>query len=148
MVTGKVYKGDKEKEGQFTDTKIADATIITPYLVNKDFKVVYAKDEFKRVNEQTYVAQINFDKGKSVVKPTELKDKDIVDYSKWLTAAQTNAKIAIKTINVTGYASPEGEVAKNDNLSTERAEAAKKVSMDLAKKAKNDKAQTLSLIHI
>ncbi|MEN9997780.1 MAG: hypothetical protein RI922_770, partial [Bacteroidota bacterium] len=142
MVTGKVYKGDKEKEGQFTDTKIADATIITPYLVHKDFKVVYAKDEFKRVNEQTYVAQINFDKGKSVVKPTELKDKDIVDYSKWLTAAQTNAKIAIKTINVTGYASPEGEVAKNDNLSTERAEAAKKVSMDLAKKAKNDKAQT------
>ncbi len=142
MVTGKVYKGDKEKEGQFTDTKIADATIITPYLVNKDFKVVYAKDEFKRVTEQTYVAQINFDKGKSVVKPTELKDKDIVDYSKWLTAAQTNAKIAIKTINVTGYASPEGEVAKNDNLSTERAEAAKKVSMDLAKKAKNDKAQT------
>ena len=108
MVTGKVYKGDKEKEGQFTDTKIADATIITPYLVNKDFKVVYAKDEFKRVTEQTYVAQINFDKGKSVVKPTELKDKDIVDYSKWLTAAQTNAKIAIKTINVTGYASPEG----------------------------------------
>ena len=142
MVTGKVYKGGKEKEGAFTDTKIADATIITPFLVNKDFKVVYAKDEFKRVTEQTYVAQINFDKGKSVVKPTELKDKDIVDYSAWLTAAQTNPKIAIKTINVTGYASPEGEVAKNDNLSTERAEAAKKASMDLAKKAKNDKAQT------
>jgi outer membrane protein OmpA-like peptidoglycan-associated protein len=142
MVTGKVYKGGKEKEGAFTDTKIADATIITPFLVNKDFKVVYAKDEFKRVTEQTYVAQINFDKGKSVVKPTELKDKDIVDYSAWLTAAQTNPKIAIKTINVTGYASPEGEVAKNDNLSTERAEAAKKASMDLAKKVKNDKAQT------
>jgi outer membrane protein OmpA-like peptidoglycan-associated protein len=142
MVTGKVYKGEKEKEGQFTDTKIADATIITPYLVNKDFKVVYAKDEFKRVTEQTYVAQINFDKGKSLVKPTELKDKDIVDYSNWLTSAQTNPKIAIKAINVTGYASPEGEVAKNDNLSTERAEAAKKASMDLAKKAKNDKAQT------
>jgi outer membrane protein OmpA-like peptidoglycan-associated protein/Flp pilus assembly protein TadD len=142
MVTGKVYKGGKEKEGAFTDTKIADATIITPFLVNKDFKVVYAKDEFKRVTEQTYVAQINFDKGKSVVKPTELKDKDIVDYSKWLTAAQTNPKIAIKTINVTGYASPEGEVAKNDNLSTERAEAGKKATMDLAKKAKNDKAQT------
>ena len=142
MVTGKVYKGAKEKEGAFTDTKIADATIITPFLVNKDFKVVYAKDEFKRVTEQTYVAQINFDKGKAIVKPTELKDKDIVDYSNWLTTAQTNPKIAIKTINVTGYASPEGEVAKNDNLSTERAEAAKMASMDLAKKAKNDKAQT------
>jgi outer membrane protein OmpA-like peptidoglycan-associated protein/Flp pilus assembly protein TadD len=142
MVTGKVYKGTKEKEGAFEDTKIADATIITPYLVNKDFKVIYAKDEFKRVTEQTYMAQINFDKGKSNVKPTELKDKDIVDFSAWLTAAQSNAKIAIKSINVTGYASPEGEVAKNDNLSNERAEAGKKAAMDLAKKAKNDKAQT------
>ncbi len=142
MVTGKVYKGDKEKEDQFTDTKIADATIITPFMVNKDFKVILAKDEFKRVNEKSYMAQINYDKGKSVVKATELKDKDIVDFSKWLAAAQSNPKIAIKTINVVGYASPEGEEDKNNSLSTERAEAGKKVSMDLAKKAKNDKGQT------
>ncbi len=142
MVTGKVYKGDKEKEGQFTDTKIADATIITPFMVNKDFKVILAKDEFKRVNEKSYMAQINYDKGKSVVKPNELKDKDIVDYSNWLTAAQSNPKIAIKSINVVGYASPEGEEDKNNSLSTERADAGKKASMDLAKKAKNDKGQT------
>ena len=141
-VTGKVFKGGKEKAGQFEDMKIADATIITPYLVNKDFKVILAKDEFRRVTEQTYVAQINYDKGKSVVKPNELKDKDIVDYSAWLTAAQSNPKIAIKTINVTGYASPEGEEDKNNTLSTDRAEAGKKATMDLAKKAKNDKAQT------
>jgi Flp pilus assembly protein TadD/outer membrane protein OmpA-like peptidoglycan-associated protein len=141
-VTGKVFKGGKEKAGQFEDTKIADATIITPYLVNKDFKVILAKDEFRRVTEETYVAQINYDKGKSIVKPNELKDKDIVDYSNWLTAAQSNPKIVIKTINVTGYASPEGEEDKNNSLSTERAEAGKKATMDLAKKAKNDKAQT------
>lgn len=141
-VTGKVFKGGKEKAGQFDEKKIADATIITPYLVNKDFKVILCKDEFRRVTEETYVAQINYDKGKSIVKPNELKDKDIVDYSKWLTAAQSNPKIAIKTINVTGYASPEGEEDKNNTLSTDRAEAGKKATMDLAKKAKNDKAQT------
>ena len=94
------------------------------------------------MNEKSYMAQINYDKGKSVVKATELKDKDIVDFSKWLAAAQSNPKIAIKTINVVGYASPEGEEDKNNSLSTERAEAGKKVSMDLAKKAKNDKGQT------
>ena len=42
-VTGKIYKGTKEK-GEIERTKIADATIITPLLVNKDFKVVYATD--------------------------------------------------------------------------------------------------------
>lgn len=142
LVTGKVFKGTKEKVGKFEDKKIADATIITPLLVNKDFKVILAKDEFRRVNEQTYMAQINYEKGKSDVKAPELKDKDIVDYSNWLMAAQSNPKISIKSINVTGYASPEGEVSKNDNLSTERAEAGKKASIDLAKNAKNEKAQT------
>lgn len=141
-ITGKVYKGGKEKAGKFEDMKIADATIITPFLVNKDFKVILAKDEFKRVTEKTFMAQINYDKGKSIVKPAELKQQDIVDYSNWLMAAQSNPKVSIKTINITGYASPEGEEDKNNSLSTDRAEAGKKVSMDLAKKAKNDKAQT------
>jgi tetratricopeptide (TPR) repeat protein len=142
MVTGKVYKGDKEKEGQFTDTKIADATIITPYLVNKDFRVIYEKDAFRRVIEYTTMAQINYEKGKSNVRPAEMKDKDIVELQNWLAAAQANPKIAIKTISVVGYASPEGEEDKNNTLSNDRSEAGKKASMEIAKKAKNDKAQT------
>jgi tetratricopeptide (TPR) repeat protein len=141
-VTGKVFKGAKEKAGQFTETKLADATIVTPLMVNKDFKVVYAKDELKRVNENTFVAQINYEKGKSVVRPNELKEKDIVDLSKWFTSAQTNSKISIKSINVTGFASPEGEEDKNNTLSTDRANAGKTIALNLAKKAKNDKAQT------
>jgi outer membrane protein OmpA-like peptidoglycan-associated protein len=142
MVTGKVFKGGKEKEGKFTDTKIADATIITPFWVNKDFRVILAKDEFRRVTEESTSAQINYDKGKSIVKPGEMKDADIVSFQNWLAAAQANPKIAIKSINVVGYASPEGEEDKNNSLSTDRAEAGKKASMDIAKKAKNEKGQT------
>jgi outer membrane protein OmpA-like peptidoglycan-associated protein len=142
MVTGKVYKGGKEKAGKFTDTKIADGTIITPYLVNKDFKVIYEKDAFKRVIEYSNSAQINFEKGKSIVRPNELKDQDIVEFSNWLITAQANPRITIKSINVTGFASPEGEEDKNNTLSTDRAAAGKKVSMDLAKKAKNTAGQT------
>jgi outer membrane protein OmpA-like peptidoglycan-associated protein/Flp pilus assembly protein TadD len=142
MVTGKVFKGGKEKEGKFTDTKIADATIITPFWVNKDFRVILAKDEFRRVTEESTSAQINYDKGKSVVKPGEMKDADIVSFQNWLAASQSNPKIAIKSINVVGYASPEGEEDKNNSLSTDRAEAGKKASMDIAKKAKNEKGQT------
>ena len=50
--------------------------------------------------------------------------------------------INIKTISVVGYASPEGEEDKNNTLSNDRAEAGKKAAMEVAKKAKNDKAQT------
>lgn len=134
MITGKVFKGGKEKKDKFTDTKIADGTIITPYLVAKNFKVIYEKDAFVRTNEKSYVAQINFEKGKSVVKPAELKDKDMVDFVNWMKSAETNPKIAIKAINITGFASPEGEVGKNDNLSMDRATAAKTASISQAKK--------------
>jgi outer membrane protein OmpA-like peptidoglycan-associated protein len=136
-------KGTKEKELITTD-KIADGTIITPYLVNKDYKVIMEKDQFTRVTEQSFTAQFNYERGKSVVRPTELKDKDIVAFSKWLGAAQTNPKIAIKSINITGYASPEGEENKNNTLSTDRAEAAKQAALGLAKAAKNASVETIS----
>ncbi len=140
IVTGKVYKGGKEKKDAFTDTEIAKGTIITPYLVNKDFKAIYAKDEFKRVTEQNTKAQFNFEKAKHNVRPAELKDKDIVDLQAWLAAAQSNPKINIKSINITGFASPEGEVAYNSTLSTDRANSSKTSMLDVAKKAKNEKA--------
>lgn len=143
-VTGKVFKGKKEKPGAFEDKKIADGTIITPYLVNKDYKVILEKDQFTRVTEQTFVAQINYERGKSVVRPGELKDKDIVALVNWLKAAQSNPKIVIKAVNITGYASPEGEENKNNTLSTDRSEAAKKAAMDLAKGAKNASMETVS----
>ncbi len=141
MVTGKVFKGGKEKKDKFTATKIADGTIITPYLVAKNFKVIYAKDAFVRTNEKSFVAQVNFEKGKSNVKPAELKDKDVVDFANWLKTAETNPKIAIKAINVTGYASPEGEVGKNDNLSLDRATATKTAAIELSKKAQSTAGQ-------
>ena len=143
-VTGKVTKGKKEKPGLFQEKKIADGTIITPYWVNKDYKVILEKDQFTRVTEQTFTAQINYERGKSEVRPGELKDKDIVALSNWLKAAQTNSKIAIKAINITGYASPEGEENKNNTLSTDRAEAAKTATINLAKAAKNATAETVS----
>lgn len=140
QITGKVYKGGKEKK-EIDPFTVAKGTIITPLLVNKDFKVIIAKDEFKRVNEKTQVAQFNYDKAKSNVKPTEFKDADIKALQTWLTAAESNPKIAIKTVNVTGYASPEGEQGKNETLSSDRAQTGKDATVKVAKDAKNTKLQ-------
>jgi outer membrane protein OmpA-like peptidoglycan-associated protein len=140
-VTGVIKKGTKEKD-QIPSTKIADGTKITPLLVQKDFKVIMENDNFQRVTEQTFKAQINFDKSKSDLRKNELKDKDMVEFQNWLAAAETNPKINIKSIDIVGYASPEGEQGRNDALSTERAMTAKTATMDLAKKSKNAKAQT------
>lgn len=143
-VTGKVTKGKKEKPGVFQDKKIADGTIITPLLVNKDFKVIYEKDKFTRISEQTFSAQINYERGKSEVRPGELKDQDIVALTNWLKAAQSNPKISIKSIEITGYASPEGEENKNNTLSTDRAESAKAATINIAKASKKASIESIS----
>ena len=59
-LTGKVYKGaigakEKSKEAIPT-TKLADATIVTPLLVNKDYKVIGEDVEFQRVKEFTLLS--------------------------------------------------------------------------------------------
>lgn len=143
QITGKIYKGAKEKK-EIEPFTVAKGTIITPYLVRKDFKVAIIKDEFKRVLEFNATAQINFDKAKSVLRPNELKDKDVKDLQAWLAAAETNPKIAIKNVNITGYASPEGEQGKNESLSTERSETGKTATLKIGKDAKNTVSQTVN----
>ncbi len=140
VITGKVYKGGKEKT-EIDPIVVAKGTIITPLLVNKDFKVILASDEFKRVTEEKQVAQINYDKAKSNLKASELKDQDIKDLQAWLTMSETNPKVAIKSINLIGYASPEGEQGKNESLSSDRAETGKSATLGIAKKAKSTKGQ-------
>ncbi len=140
MVTGKISKGGKEKD-QIDPIEIAKGTVVTPLLVNKDFKVMMAEDAFQRTTEQFYTAQINYDKSKSIVKPNELKDADIKALEAWLVAAQSNPKIAIKNVSVTGFASPEGEQGTNESLSSDRSNTAKEAAKGIAKKAKNAKGQ-------
>jgi len=140
-VSGKAFKKGVEKK-QLDGIAIADATITTPLLVNKDFRVIYEKDNFQRVSQESTSAQINFEKGKSIVRPAELKDQDIVDLQAWLADAQNNPKIELTSIRIVGYASPEGEEDKNNSLSTDRSTAGKETIVELAKKVNNDKAQT------
>ncbi len=141
-ITGKVFKGSKEKD-QIERTKIGDATVITPMLVAKDFRVIYANDQFKRVTEESMTAQINYMKGRSEVRSTELKREEILALEAFLAEAQTNAKIDVKTLKMVGFASIEGEEDKNNTLSTDRAGSAKEATMKIAKNKKvaNEKAQ-------
>lgn len=134
-LTGKIFKGTKEKDA-LPETNIADATIITPLLVRPEFMVLLANDKLIRSVEKSATAAINFEKGKSDVRAAELKDKDILDLVLWLTEAQANNKITINSIDVQGFASPDGEETKNGTLSIERSKMARKAFMDLMKKAK------------
>jgi hypothetical protein len=64
-----------------------------------------------------------------------LKDADITALVAWIQAAQTNPKIKINSIEINGYASPDGEVSKNDNLSFDRTETTRTAIIAMMKKA-------------
>ena len=139
-VSGKVFKKGKEKD-TFGPEKVADATIVTPFWVQNDHKVLVGVDQFKRVTEEVQASQINYEKNQSNVRASELRADDIKAFESFMKAAQENAKIAPKTIKILAYASPEGEEGRNNELSTARSESAKKTTVDLAKKAKNQYGQ-------
>ena len=119
LVVKKGKKGTVKEE--MTTDKIADGTIITPYLLEFDDKVILANDKFVRTTEESIKAVINYNKGKFNVNGAELKDQDIKDFETFATDAAMNIRREMKNINVMSYASPEGEVDKNANLAGDRA---------------------------
>lgn len=134
-ITGKVFKGLKEKM-TLPEKKIADATIVTPLLVKKEFKMIYEDDAIIRSVDKSKSATINFDRGQSIVKANELKDVDLNELLVWITKSQLNPKIKINSIEIVGYASPDGVEDKNSNLSNERTKSARASLISLMKKAK------------
>ncbi|MCB0477073.1 MAG: hypothetical protein KDC84_02855 [Crocinitomicaceae bacterium] len=131
----------KKKEIEVPETKIADGTIITPFWVQPDDKALIGNDAFQRVTEEMTMAQINYLKGKHNVRSTEYKDQDVKDIQAFMADAQTNVKVEPKRVDLVAYASPEGEVAKNNDLAGNRATTGKEASIEIAKKAKNEKLQ-------
>lgn len=128
-------KGDKEKDPITTD-KIADGTIITPYLIQLDDQVMAADDKFVRITTHDTVAVINYDKGKFNVKSSELKQDDIKGLEGFITMAQTNDRREVKGFNIVSYASPEGEIDLNENLATDRAGSAEQYLTNFYQKSK------------
>jgi tetratricopeptide (TPR) repeat protein len=70
-----------------------------------------------------------------------MKQDDIVALEAFLVEAQANPRIDITSISITGFASPEGEVAENGTLSQDRSKSAMEAVMKVAKSAANEEAQ-------
>jgi tetratricopeptide (TPR) repeat protein len=132
-------KGSKgSKTASFPAVEIAKGVITTPYLMKSDDKVATSTDKFVRSTDKKIEAIINFDLNSDVVKPTEMKDADIVQLQSLLTALSTNPKMVVTEIELQSYASPEGEILLNDSLAYDRARAVTKTVSTILKNVKLD----------
>jgi len=127
----------KKKTRDFTPVKIGDGTIITPLLVRNDEKGIYAADAFVKSTPVNQTANIYYVVNKSDVRASELKSDEVKNLDKFITENINNPWYEFKDINVSAYASPDGEQSLNAHLAEERAKSGSKAMMNEFKKNKN-----------
>lgn len=121
---GEGSKG-KGKPKEFKAVKLADGTIATSLLVRNDEKGIFAKDAFVKVSPANQVTHIYYVISQSTVRPTEMKSEEMKNISAFIMANLHNTTwYDFKGIDVSAYASPDGETDKNEKLAQDRAKTA------------------------
>ena len=135
-----VTKGGEEAIEPILTEKIADGTTTTPLLIDLDDQVIKSNDcKFKRVNSFTKSATINFSKAKHSISSKEMRDEDVKEILSFISnSLEEDSRIEVKSIEITSFASPEGEIDLNTDLALDRGESAMKFLMSKAKRMKFD----------
>ena len=129
---GKAAVGDNEVE--LPPVKIADGIITTPLLANTSGKAISFNDNFKQIVPVEYVADIHYIINRYDVRGSELKQEDITGMKDFLASANADERQTMKGIEVSAYASPDGEVDLNTKLSGNREGSATRfLKKDLSK---------------
>lgn len=126
----------KNKEADLPPMKIADGIITTPLLVSKYGKTIAFGDNFKRIVPAEYVADIHYIINRYDVRNSELKQDDVAGMADYVKAATENERVDLKGIEVSAYASPDGELDLNTKLSGNREGSATRFLERDLKKAK------------
>ncbi len=140
FVTASAGKGANRKD--LGESKIADGVKATSYLVQSDDRPIFAEDKFQRVIREQSVATINYLVNSSSVRGSELRDDDIKNWKEFLAELKEDERLQASGVEIDAYASPEGEVDKNDRLANNRANTAKGTVENMAKRAKLDELES------
>jgi tetratricopeptide (TPR) repeat protein len=129
----------KKKEKDFKGLEIADGTIITPLLVRNDEKGIFAKDAFVKTAPANQVAHIFYAINQSNVRPAEMKSEEMKSADKFVEMNLNNQWYEFKGVEVSAYASPDGETDKNTHLAEDRAKTATSATENMFKRDKKAK---------
>ena len=130
--------------------KIADGTIITSKLVVLDDQVINTTEcNFKRINSFTKSATINFNKGKHNISSRELRDSDVKDILGFISdSKEEGSRIEVKSIQISSFASPEGEIDLNDDLAKDRGNSTMKSLISKSRRMKFDAGKEASFYNV
>lgn len=131
-------QGNKIKEytDYPTDIFVANGVSSLQLMADNYAKVAIAPDAFKRVTEINQDAKVMFQINKADVRKNQLNSAEIEALEKFIIDNSGDAKKKVGDVYTQAYASPDGPLALNDNLSKKRGETTHKA---VGAKFKKDK---------
>jgi tetratricopeptide (TPR) repeat protein len=127
----------KSKKKSFDPVVLADGTMATSKLVRNDEKGMMGKDNFQKTMPANQTTHIYYVINQSNVRPSEMKSEEMKNFNSFINQNLGNQWYEFKGINVSAYASPDGETDKNENLAKDRANSGSVAVMNEFKKNKN-----------
>ena len=130
----------KDKEIVFESRKIATGVLATSTRVQNTEDLAFAKSNYEKETILEESAIIYFLVNQSNIRPTEKSDDDIKRLEEFASKGNKTHSIEVKS-----FASPEGSVDLNDNVSDKRAASTLRYAKKILKKVKLDGANNHEL---
>jgi len=133
----------KDKATDLGEVKLADGIIVTPQLVSKKPKLLSFSDHFKQIIPEAFEADIKYVINRADVRRSEMGKDEISGMNETIQKTDANERLELKGIEISAYASPDGELDLNTRLADKRQTTAEKYLAGQLKKAKIDVADSL-----
>ena len=121
----------KKKTYNLPAVKVADGVLATSELASvKEIKPALSADKFQRITQENQNADILFLIQQAQLRNSELKAADVQAFSSKVKEARDAQNKEVTSLEVLGYASPDGSIDLNTNLAEKR----QKVTADFVNK--------------
>lgn len=127
------------------DIRIADGANTTYMLAGDACYFKLAKDEYEEINSETAEAQILYLVNSAEVRQSQIRSNDMEDFVDIIGQMTSDPRSKVKGTQIIAYASPEGDVKHNNDLSSNREKSAKQAFDKLTKKVNTGEVKTRSI---
>ncbi len=110
----------KDKSIEIPFGKQADGVMSTALLLKKEAMTIGAADKFVRITNDSKNATLFFVINKADIQSKELKKDEIAELKKFISEVAANERMEVKGIEISAFASPDGEESLNDKLAANR----------------------------
>jgi len=133
----------KDKTADLGAVKLADGVIATPQLVYKNAKVLTFDDHYQQIVPKAFEADIKYVINRADVRRSEMSKEEIEKLNQVIKKTDENERLDLKGLEISAYASPDGEIDLNTRLAEKRKKSAEKYLAGQLKKSEVEVAEEL-----